>query len=207
MTVGALRHHRPDDAALSLGLAAPTDPAWLARALQDIDEILVDHAHCEKKAASSVLALLFRYPERTDLAAPLARLAREELVHYETLVRLLRARSVPFGHRVPAPYAAELLAAVRRAEPERLLDTLLCMALIEARSCERMALLATAVPDGELAAFYRGLLASEARHRRVYVALARRVVSRDRVRDRLAELARHEAAILRRRPPAPRMHG
>lgn len=203
----ALEARRPGDSPLSPVLAAPTDPAWLACALEHPGDILVDHAHCEKKAASSALALLFRYPERTDLAGPLARVAREELAHYTTVLRHLRARRVPFGHQVPSPYAADLLAVTHRAEPARLLDTLLCMALIEARSCERMALLAGALPDRGLAALYRGLLATEARHRRVYTALACRVAPREQVAARLAELARHEAAVLRRYPPAPRMHG
>src|SRR5262249_58425702 len=102
-----------------------------------LDEILVDHAHCEKKAASTAVSLLFRYPERADLLGPLARLARDELRHFEQVVSRLRARGIPLRRQRPSPYASELLVAVRPGEPERLLATLLCMALIQARSCER----------------------------------------------------------------------
>jgi len=189
-----------------LSLAAPTDPAWTARAVAHLPEVLVDHAHCEKKAASTALSLLFRYPEREALLAPLSRLAREELVHFEQVLALLAQRGLRFGHQRPSPYAGRLVAAARPREPERLLDLLLCAALIEARSCERFRLLAEAVPDPELADFYRGLLASEARHHGVYLELAREVADAASVRERLEELARHEASLLREMPRLARMH-
>jgi tRNA-(ms[2]io[6]A)-hydroxylase len=189
-----------------LHLCSTTRTAWLARALAHLDEILVDHAHCEKKAASTAVSLLFRYPERTELLGPLARLAREELEHFEQVVEHLQARGIRLARQRPSPYASELLAAVRDDEPARLLDTLLCMALIEARSCERLQLLAESVPDTGLAGLFRGLLASEARHHGAYVALAERVASPPEVRERLAALARHEAAVLERAPDMPRLH-
>ena len=189
-----------------LGLAAPSSPAWLARALAHVDEVLIDHAHCEKKAASTAVSLLFRYPERHALLSVLSALAREELSHVEAVLALLAKRGVAYGRRTPSPYATELLAAVRSDEPGRLVDTLLCLALIEARSCERMKLLAETVDDPELAAFYRGLLASEARHHRTYVDLAATVAPDAEVRARLAILAEHEAAVLTAAPPIPRMH-
>jgi tRNA-(ms[2]io[6]A)-hydroxylase len=189
-----------------LNLAAPTDPAWVARALEQLDEILVDHAHCEKKAASTAVSLLFRYTARTELLVPLTRLAREELAHFEQVLAVLDARGIAFGHREPAPYAGELLRAVRPTEPDRLVDTLLCLSLIEARSCERMQLLAAAVPDPALATFYRSLLASEARHHATYVDLATTAAPPDAVRTRLRELAAHEAAVLASMPPTPRFH-
>jgi tRNA-(ms[2]io[6]A)-hydroxylase len=189
-----------------LHLASTTGDAWLARALAHLEEILVDHAHCEKKAASTAVSLLFRYPERAELLAPLSRLAREELEHFEEVVERLQARGIALVRQRPSPYAAELMAAVRPDEPARLLDTLLCMALIEARSCERLQLLAGAVPDPGLAGFFRGLLASEARHHGAYVALAEGVAPPDAVRERLGELARHEAAVLGRAPHWPRLH-
>jgi len=189
-----------------LHLASSTGRAWLARALTQIDDVLVDHAHCEKKAASTAVSMLFRYPDRTELLGPLARLARDELRHFEQVVDRLRARGIPLRRQRPSPYASELLAAVRPEEPGRLLDTLLCMALIEARSCERLQLLADAVADGDLAALFGGLLASEARHHRTYVDLAERVAPAETVRARLEELARHEAAVLARAPAWPRLH-
>jgi tRNA-(ms[2]io[6]A)-hydroxylase len=191
-----------------LNLAAPTPPEWVERALGHLDEVLVDHAHCEKKAASTAVSLLFRYPDRTALLAPLAVLAREELTHFEQVLALLGARGVPFGRQVPSPYAAALTKAVQPSEPARLVDTLLCMALIEARSCERMKLLADALADVEpaLAAFYRSLLASEARHHQAYVDLAATVAPATTVRVRLRALAEHEAAILASPSPLPRLH-
>jgi tRNA-(ms[2]io[6]A)-hydroxylase len=189
-----------------LHLAAPTPPAWTRQALAHLDDVLVDHAHCEKKAASTAMSLLFRYPERTDLSLALSRLAREELAHFERVVGLLAARGIVLRHQRPAPYAAALLAAVRTTEPERLVDTLLCMALIEARSCERMQLLAEACRDGEVTALYRELLASEARHHATYVELAGRVLAPALVEARLAELAAHEAAVLAEVVPLPRLH-
>jgi tRNA-(ms[2]io[6]A)-hydroxylase len=187
-------------------LAAATDGAWLERALADVDEILVDHAHCEKKAASTALSLLFRYPERDELLVPLTRLAQEELGHFAEVVEVLAARGVGLRHQVPSSYAGALMAAVRPTEPERLVDTLLCAALIEARSCERMRLLAEAVSDPGLRALYGSLLASEARHHAAYLELAGQVAPAAVVRERLAALAGQEAALIARMPAIPRMH-
>jgi len=189
-----------------LGLAAPSSPEWLARALAHLDQVLIDHAHCEKKAASTAVSLLFRYPDRAAMLPVLSALAREELAHFEQVLALLAKRGIAYGRLKPSPYATELLTAVRSQEPERLVDTLLCLSLIEARSCERMKLLAEAVADAELAAFYRGLLASEARHHQSYVGLAIDVLPDAVVRVRLAELAAHEAAVIAAAPALPRMH-
>jgi tRNA-(ms[2]io[6]A)-hydroxylase len=192
-----------------LRLAAATDPAWVARALAELDEVLLDHAHLEKKAAGTAVTLLFRYPERHALQAPLARLAREELAHFEQVLAHLERRGVPFRPQRPARYAGRLHAAVRGDEPARLLDTLLVAALIEARSCERLGLLAHGLPDidAELAALYRGLLPAEARHHGEYVRLALDLFAGEEVARRLAALARHEAEVIASGPAAPRLHG
>src|SRR5712691_2546648 len=123
------------------------------------------------------------------------------LAHLDEVLAALRARGIRFRHQVPSPYAAELLRAVRTHEPERLVDTLLCSALVEARSCERMRLLAGALDDPALAALYRGLLAAEARHHQTYVDLATRVAPEPQVRARLRALAAHEASVLAAAPP------
>lgn len=191
-----------------LNLASRTDPAWIQRALEHVDEVLLDHAHCEKKAASTAINLIFRYPERPQLTLPLSALAREELEHFEQVVAVIRSRSGEFRRQQPSPYASRLFAAVRTHEPARLLDTLLCCALIEARSCERMQLLAQRLEDPVLRELYQGLLACEARHHATYVDLARNleIVAEPQLRLRLAELAAHEASVLEDAPAEPRMH-
>ena len=189
-----------------LRLASTTDPSWAARAVAAIDVVLLDHCHLEKKAASTALTLIFRYPEYPSLARPLSELAREELEHFEQVLGLLESRGVPFGRLRPAPYAGRLMQAVRTDEPSRLLDTLLACALIEARSCERMKLLSEALEPGPLCDLYRGLLASEARHHGLYLDLASELFRRPAATERLAELAEHEARVLEGAPLEPRLH-
>jgi tRNA-(ms[2]io[6]A)-hydroxylase len=189
-----------------LNLASATTADWLPRALADLDALLLDHAHCEKKAASTALGLVFAHPEEPQLAAPLSRLAREELEHFELVLDLLAARGVRFARADPTPYAAGLREAVRGAGRDRIVDVLLCCALIEARSCERMKLLAEGLDDRALASFYESLLAAEARHHRSYVDLAETLRPRATVAARLRELALHEARVLARSPGGPRLH-
>ncbi|MFQ5416469.1 MAG: tRNA-(ms[2]io[6]A)-hydroxylase [Myxococcota bacterium] len=189
-----------------LNLVAPTAPEWTSRVLADLDELLLDHAQCEKKAAGMAVQLLFRYPHHGFLLRPLSEVARDELTHFEQVLGILRERGVPFRNQRPSPYAGRLKQQVRQREPERLIDTLLCCAIIEARSCERFALLAEAVSDDGLAVFYRSLLASEARHHRIYVEFAYRLASTPDVRSRLSELSAIESEIICQAPAWCRMH-
>ncbi len=190
-----------------LRLASATDPAWAAFAADHLDEILLDHAHCEKKAAGAALTLLFQYPDQPALQAPLAALAREELAHFEAVLAQLAARGLAFGRQHASPYAGRLRSAAAPDEPARLVDALVCAALIEARSCERLGLLAKALPDRALARFYESLHEAEARHHGVYVELACAVAARDEVAKRLSALADHEAGVLEALPPLARLHG
>lgn len=185
-----------------------TEPGWAERALQDPGEILVEQAHLEKKAASTALTFLFRYPDHAVLQVPLSALAREELEHFERVLALLRSRGFEMRRLSPSGYAARLFEAARRREPGRLLDRLLCCGLIEARSCERLSLLqrATADTDPELSGFYADLVASEARHQHLYVRLAAEIFPPEEVEARLAVLRSHEAEVLATQPPAPRLH-
>ena len=171
-----------------------------------MDEVLLDHCHLEKKAASTALNFIFRYPEQPQLMQPLSELAREELEHFELVLETLNRNGMGYGRIRPSSYAGKLLSVVREREPERLLDGLLCCAFIEARSCERMKLLSEFLPEGELADLYASLLASEARHHRLYLDLAETVTCRSVVRDRCAEVGRHEAGVARGLPRTPRLH-
>jgi tRNA-(ms[2]io[6]A)-hydroxylase len=195
-----------------LHLASASEPSWVGRALADLDAILLDHAHLEKKAAAAALNLIFRYPDRPLLMQPLSELAREELLHFEAVLAALGKRGSSFGPQRPAPYAGRLREVARVKEPERLLDSLICSALIEARSAERMGLLKDALlaaegePERALGRLYQGLLAAEARHHRLYLDLAESLFPKPEVDARLDQLARHEAAILADAPLEPRFH-
>lgn len=189
-----------------LKLASDTPAGWASWAAGHLDEILLDHAHCEKKAAGNAMTLLFQYPDQPSLQRPLSELAREELRHFEQVLTWLARRGRGLERQRPAPYAGRLRKLVRDGEPARLIDLLLCSAAIEARSCERLGLLAQALPEPELAAFYRGLRAAEARHHGLYVELACTVAGPDVVRDRLAEVTAHEAQVLAEAPVLPRLH-
>ena len=179
-----------------LHLASDTSATWLASALEQIDDVLLDHAHCEKKAAGAAVKLLFSYPHHRFLQEPLADLAREELDHFCQVLAHLDSRGIRYETIRPSPYGMALHKLSRRDEPERLVDILLIAALIEARSCERFQLLADGVEDDGLAGFYRSLLACEARHHGVYVDLASELTSRAIAESRLAELAQEEARII-----------
>jgi tRNA 2-(methylsulfanyl)-N6-isopentenyladenosine37 hydroxylase len=188
-------------------LAVPTPEAWVNEALKRLPELLLDHANCELKAASSALGLLYRYPERTALTQRMSRLAREELRHFEQVRALMDELGVAFERLTASRYAAALREGVRREEPGRLLDLLLVGALIEARSCERFALLAPRLPEN-LARFYSGLLAAEARHSAHYLKFARTEsgVSPAAIDARLEELLAIESRLVSEPDPQFRFH-
>ena len=174
-------------------LLAATPAAWVDEAAGRWPELLVDHANCEKKAASTALALMFAYPEDRPLALALSRLAREELRHFEQVVRAMSTLGVPFSRQRPGRYAHLLRSALRSADPGRKLDLLLAGALIEARSAERFALLAPRLRE-PLARLYADLGESEARHYQLYVGFAQ-AASPGEWRARLQTLAAHEAEL------------
>ena len=179
---------------MSAILLAPTPPEWVAAAAERWRELLNDHAQCEKKAASTALALMFTYPEDRSLSATLSRLAREELRHFEQVQKLMAALEVPFERQRPGRYAAGLRAELRTADPGRKLDLLLTGALIEARSCERFRLLAPRLP-AQVAGFYEQLARSEARHFEQYLELAR-AAGAAQWQERLHQLAACEARLV-----------
>lgn len=175
-------------------LACPTPQAWIDWALAHPDILLIDHAHCEKKAASTALNLMFRYVDRPELLDALSQLAREELLHFEQVVALMRERDVTYDHLSPSRYAGELRKHMRSSEPGRLVDVLIIGALIEARSCERFAALAPHV-DEQLGKYYRFLLKSESRHFEDYLRLAALYAGED-ISDRVAFFCAQERTLI-----------
>ncbi|MBE9077607.1 tRNA-(ms[2]io[6]A)-hydroxylase [Romeria aff. gracilis LEGE 07310] len=187
-------------------LQSPTRPDWIDQAVANLDTVLLDHSHCERKAAGVALNLMFRYPSSAALVRSLTAIAQEELSHFEQVNQWLDRRGIPLGPLAPSPYGAGLKAQVRRDEPCRMLDMLLVSALIEARSHERLGLLADHCPAPELASFYRSLMSSEARHYGAYWVLATTYFETDEVNQRLQELATVESELLATLHPEPRVH-
>ncbi len=175
-------------------LACETPSSWLKQALQQQDILLIDHAQCEKKAASSALSLMYRYQERAELLIKMSRLAREELRHFEQVLKLLQARNITYRYLPPSNYANGLRAHLRTEETARLVDLLIIGAFIEARSCERFAALAPYL-DPELSSFYTRLLTSEARHFIDYLTLAK-TYSDESIENRIAEFAEIEKTLI-----------
>ncbi len=176
-------------------LRAPTPRAWVDAARADLPTLLVDHANCEKKAASTALALIFAYPEDRALSVALSRLAREELKHFEQVERLMRRLDVPYLRMKPGRYAGELRKLVRTHEPKRKLDLMIVHALIEARSCERFRLLAKHLPE-DVRALYEQLERSEARHFEMYLDFAEREYPAEEIAARLEIIATREAELV-----------
>ena len=175
-------------------LRAATPRGWVDAALADLPTLLVDHANCEKKAASTALALIFAYPEDRTLNVALSRLAREELKHFEQVERLMRKLDVPHQRMKPGRYAGELRKLVRTHEPKRKLDLMIVHALIEARSCERFRLLAKRLPE-EVRDLYEQLERSEARHFEIYLQFAQREFAAGEIAERLDVIAAREAEL------------
>ncbi|HVT27919.1 MAG TPA: tRNA-(ms[2]io[6]A)-hydroxylase [Lacipirellulaceae bacterium] len=189
-----------------LHLQCDTRPRWLDQVDADLPAILIDHAHCEKKAAGTALNLIFAYVENVGLCREMTEIVREELEHFHMVLDLLGKRGIRFRRLKPSSYGRELNDLVRKQEPQRAVDRLLVAGLIEARSCERFHVLSQHVKDAELADFYRSLFESEARHHTTYTRLAKDFASEADVMNRLDELAAAEATIITRGEELPRMH-
>lgn len=199
-----------------LCLKRPTDPAWLSHALAHLDEVLVDHAHCEHKAAVTALSFVSKYPDDPALVLSLSRLAAEEAGHLALMVDVCQSRGLSLGHPEKDPYVQGLLEETRKDAVGSRVDRLLVSSLIEARSCERLKLLAGALKDEELKALYDGLWRAEAGHYTLFFDLAARSLVRvggldakaagREARARLSELAEAEAELLARLPVRAAIH-
>lgn len=189
-----------------LNLKSETSPGWYGQIENHLDEILIDHAHCEKKAAGCAMNLLFAYVDKEDICRELTEIVNEELEHFHLVLDLMKQRGIQFRRLKPSRYGRRLNDLVRKFEPDRAVDRLLVASLIEARSCERFALLREHLPDRELADFYGSLFESEARHHTTYVSLAKNFASEKAVHQRLEELAAQEAEIVAEGDDFPRVH-
>lgn len=165
-------------------LHCETPDSWVEAAKQHQDLLLLDHANCEKKAASTAITLMYRYVGDFEMMHKMSRLAREELRHYEQVMQIMEARGIAYEQITPCRYASELRKPVRTHEPGRFIDTLIVGAIIEARSCERFAKLAPHL-DEELKNFYLSLLKSESRHYEDYLHLARKAAEGNDISERI----------------------
>lgn len=188
-------------------LRCATPESWLLEAVRQLPLLLLDHANCEKKAASTALNLMYRYVDNFTLLHRMSRLAREELRHFEQVLAIMERRGIAYQQITASRYAGGLRALIRTQEPGRMVDTLVVGAFIEARSCERFARLAPRLPE-RLAGFYRGLLASESRHFEHYLEFARieAGASQADLDARLAELKELEAQLITDPDPQFRFH-
>lgn len=185
-------------------LSCETPKQWVELALNNIDLLLVDHAHCEKKAASSAMAIIYRYPNHVSLLMRMSKIAREELRHFEQVLKIMTKRGIAFHHLAPSRYAGELIKLVRTTEPGKLVDGLIVGAFLEARSCERFSVIADHL-DEELKRFYHGLLESEARHFKIYLDFAQEFSPED-ITDRVKVFAKIEAELIMSKDDQFRFH-
>jgi tRNA-(ms[2]io[6]A)-hydroxylase len=176
-------------------LLCATPDQWIQNALDNQSLLLLDHANCEKKAASTALNLMFRYVGDFDMMHKMSRLAREELRHYEQVMQIMEKRNIAYEQITPGRYAGELRKIVRTHEPARYIDTLIIGAIIEARSCERFAKLAPHL-DEELKTFYLSLLKSESRHYQDYLKLAKRAADGEDISERIHEFLEVEKKLI-----------
>ena len=176
-------------------LPCATPDLWLKNALNNQAIMLVDHANCEKKAASTALNLIYRYTDNFELLNKMSRLVREEMRHFEQVIKIMKRRDIPYQHISASRYAAGLREVVRKDDPGRLADVLIVGAFIEARSCERFAKIAPHL-DNELKEFYQSLLKSEARHYQDYLALATKAADNESIDQRIAVISQCEQELI-----------
>ena len=189
-----------------LHLHSASSERWLDQVDKHLKDILIDHAHCEQKAAATAMNLMFDYVENDDLCREMTAIVTEELEHFHLVIDLIKSLGIRFYRMKPGTYGRKLKELARRQEPHKAVDHLLIAALIEARSCERFVLLRDHLQDEQLRDFYGSLYESEARHHATYVRLAKHYAPEEEVDARLQELAAAEAAIIEVGCELPRVH-
>lgn len=182
-----------------LGLQLPTDPRWVNMAEMDLEEILTDHAYCEQKAATSCITLIQQYPEKVDMVEELAPIVTEEWGHFRMVLAELRKRNLTLGKQRKDEYVNALMKFQKKdgAWEDRLVEKLLVFALIEARSCERFRLLSLYISDDELKDFYYKLMIAEAAHYKMFIDLAKKYSSEEKVMKRWQEYLDFEEEMLK----------
>ncbi|MEM7708182.1 MAG: tRNA-(ms[2]io[6]A)-hydroxylase [Pseudomonadota bacterium] len=189
----------------SIDLVTATDPDWVQVVLDNFDEFLADHANCERKASALAMSLVVKYPDREPIIPALIELAREELVHFQQVYDLMRRRGVSLISDEPDPYVGELQKLMRHGREERFIDRLLISSVIECRGAERFGIIAKALTDPELKAFYHELWAAETKHGHQFADMARKLYGDD-IYPRLQELMEAESEIVTRLPWRASLH-
>jgi len=184
-----------------------TNPSWIEAVKNNLLVTISDHAHCEKKAANTGMVLLNKYPDKTDLGYAMCELIEEEIGHYRSVLQILEQMGHQLSRDTGDPYAKELFTIVRKNEPERFLDHLLVAGIIEARSCERLQILAENIDDTNLRKFYKDLADTEAGHYVTFTNIARNYFDKETVKARLDEMTDFEANIISNLTNEPTMHG
>lgn len=192
-----------------LGLKLPTDPRWVNIAEKNIDEILIDHAHCELKAASTANSLIMSFPEYNDLVTEMVSIVKEEMSHFKLVHERLLKRNVELGRDRKDLYVHDLLKFFPKggSRTTQLVHRLLYAALIEARSCERFRLLSENIEDQDLAKFYRDLMVSEANHYTLFLGFARKYGDRKEVDQKWNDLLVYEAELMKNLGTSETIHG
>ena len=187
-------------------LKIPTSARWVEGVLQDFDSFLLDHAACERKASGTAMNLVSHYPDRRELVAAMIELAQEELSHFARVYERIAERGLTLGPDTKDPYVGRLSREFRQGGGAYFLDRLLIGGIVEARGCERFGIVAEALPQGSMKDFYRDIASSEARHRGLFLRLARVYFPENEITSRLNELLDVEARIIAELPLRPAVH-
>ncbi len=188
-------------------LQAPSPKAWVDAVMGDFDAFLVDHASCERKASATGMSFIVRYPDRVEMIDELIAFAREELEHFHLVYKIMEKRGLRLAQKDEKdPYVNRLMKHVRNGSRERMLDRFVMAAIVEARGCERFALVADALPEGELKEFYMDIARSEARHHGFFLRLARHYFEQEEIDLRYSEFLRLEGEIMLALPIRAALH-
>lgn len=187
-------------------LASSTDPEWVKVILENFDDFLIDHASCERKAMAYAMSVVVKYPDRTEIIPDLLQVAQDELDHFRDVLELMNERGLQMTPDEPDPYVNQLIQVCRHGREKRLLDRLLVASVIETRGAERFRIIAEALEDPELKAFYRDLWATEARHGDVFKKMALNYFDEDEIEARNQEIIDAEAKIIANLEWRPSLH-